>query len=206
MLDVIGLECVRGERTLFRNLSFSLLPGTLFELRGENGSGKTTLLRAICGLLSPIAGEIRWQGENVKSLGDDYRAQLAYLGHLNGLKDELSALENVALTASLSGITADTRAIEDILRKFGLARCLHLPCKALSQGQKRRAALARVAISRHHQLWLLDEPFAALDTVAITFLQSQIEQHLVNGGIVMLTTHQDVPMSAPHRQRIELDA
>jgi heme exporter protein A len=206
MLDVIGLECVRGERTLFRNLSFSLLPGTLFELRGENGSGKTTLLRAICGLLSPIAGEIRWQGENVKSLGDDYRAHLGYLGHLNGLKDELSALENVALTASLSGITADTRAIEDILRQFGLARCLHLPCKALSQGQKRRAALARVAIGRHHQLWLLDEPFAALDTVAITFLQSQIEQHLVNGGIVILATHQDVPMSAPHHQRIELDA
>jgi len=206
MLDVIGLECVRGERALFRNLSFSLPPGTLLELRGENGSGKTTLLRAICGLLSPIAGEIRWQGENVKSLGDDYRAHLGYLGHLNGLKDELSALENVALTASLSGITADASAIEDILRQFGLARCLHLPCKALSQGQKRRAALARVAIGRHHQLWLLDEPFAALDAVAITFLQSQIEQHLVNGGIVMLTTHQDVPMSAPHYQRIELDA
>ncbi len=204
MLDVIGLECARGERTLFRELTFSLPPGTLFELRGENGSGKTTLLRAICGLLSPIAGEIRWQGEDIKSLGDDYRAHLGYLGHLNGLKDELSALENVALTAPLSGITADIRAIEDMLRQFGLARCLHLPCKALSQGQKRRAALARVALGTHHQLWLLDEPFAALDAAAIAFLQSQIERHLANNGIVMLTTHQDVPIATPHHQRIEL--
>ncbi|HUO44953.1 MAG TPA: cytochrome c biogenesis heme-transporting ATPase CcmA [Burkholderiales bacterium] len=206
MLDVIGLECARGERTLFRDLNFSLPAGTLFELRGENGSGKTTLLRAICGLLSPVAGEIRWNDQNIKALGDDYRAHLGYLGHLNGLKDELSALENLALAAPLAGIDAAPAAIENMLRQFGLARCLHLPCKALSQGQKRRAALARIALGTHHGLWLLDEPFAALDTAAIAFLQSLIERHLANGGIVMLTTHQDVPITAPHRQRLELGA
>ena len=206
MLDVIGLECARGERTLFRDLSFSLPRGPLFELRGENGSGKTTLLRAVCGLLSPIAGEILWQGKNIKALGDDYRAQLGYLGHLNGLKDELSALENLALAAPLAGIAAGRSAVEDMLRQFGLARCLHLPCKALSQGQKRRAALARIALGTHHALWLLDEPFAALDTAAIALLQSLLERHLANGGIVMLTTHQDVPITAPQRQRLELRA
>lgn len=204
MLEVIGLECVRGERTLFTNLNFSLPRGTLFELRGENGSGKTSLLRAICGLLIPDAGEIRWEGAPVKTLGDDYRAHLAYLGHLNGLKDELSAFENLKLGAPLAGIATDARAIENILRQFGLARCLHLPCKVLSQGQKRRAALARIALSVSRTLWALDEPFSALDVAAITFLQSLLERHLANGGIVMLTTHQDVPITAPHRQRIEL--
>jgi heme exporter protein A len=204
MLEVIGLECVRGERTLFTNLNFSLPRGTLFELRGENGSGKTSLLRAICGLLIPDAGEIRWEGAPVKTLGDDYRAHLAYLGHLNGLKDELSAFENLKLGAPLAGIATDARAIENILRQFGLARCLHLPCKVLSQGQKRRAALARIALSVSRTLWALDEPFSALDVAAITFLQSLLERHLANGGIVMLTTHQDVPITAPHRQRIDL--
>jgi heme exporter protein A len=204
MLDVIGLECARGERTLFRDLSFSLAPGTLFELRGENGSGKTSLLRAICGLLSPVAGEIRWHGKNIRALGDEYHAHLAHLGHLNGLKDELSAFENLTLAAPLAGITTDARAIEDMLRQFGLARCRHLPCKALSQGQKRRAALAWIALNTHRTLWLLDEPFAALDATAMTFLQSLLEKHLANGGIVMLTTHQDVPIAAPHRERLEL--
>jgi heme exporter protein A len=206
MLDVIKLECARGERTLFRDLSFALPRGTLLEVRGENGSGKTSLLRAICGLLEPVAGEIRWEQNGIKTLGDDYRAHLAYLGHLNGLKDELTALENLKLGAPLAGFSADPKAIEDMLRRFGLARCLHLPCKVLSQGQKRRAALARIGLATQRTLWILDEPFAALDVAAIAFLQSLIEQHLARGGIVLLTSHQDVPIQAPQRQRIELAA
>jgi heme exporter protein A len=204
MLDVINLECARGERTLFRGLNFALPRGTLLEVRGENGSGKTSLLRAICGLLAPMTGEIRWEGNTIRALGDDYRAQLAYLGHLNGLKDELSALENLSLGAPLAGFTADPKIIEDMLRRFGLARCLHLPCKVLSQGQKRRAALARTALATQRPLWILDEPFAALDVAAIAFLQSLIEQHLTQGGIVLLTSHQEVPIQAPQRHRIEL--
>lgn len=204
MLEVIGLECARGERTLFKNLGFTLPRGTLFELRGENGSGKTSLLRAIAGLLSPMAGEIRWDGVDVRKLGDDYRAQFAWLGHLNGLKDELSAFENLTLIAPLLGINANAGMIEETLRAFGLRRALHLPCKVLSQGQKRRAALARIALSTNRPLWVLDEPFAALDVAAVAFLQSVIEKHLANAGIVMLTTHQEVPIQTPNRIRIEL--
>lgn len=204
MLDVIGLECARGERTLFRDLGFSLKPGTLLEVRGENGSGKTSLLRAICGLLAPVAGEIRWNGTPAKELGDEYRAHIAYLGHLNGLKEELSAVENLAIAVPLAGVPVTEAAIEDTLRRLGLARCLHLPCRYLSQGQKRRAALSRVMLCETREVWILDEPFAALDVAAVAYLKSLIEAHLARGGMVLLTTHQEVPLSAPHTQRVEL--
>ncbi len=147
MLAITQLECVRGERRLFSDLSFTAAPHTLLEVRGPNGSGKTSLLRNLCGLLPPAAGAITWCGTDIHALGDEYRAQLAYLGHLSGVKDELTAAENLCFSAGAGGLPADAAAIDAALETLGISECRHLPCKALSQGQRRRVALARLALS-----------------------------------------------------------
>ena len=206
MLRAAGLACVRGERRLFADISFTLSAGTLLEVRGPNGSGKTSLLRIVCGLLAPAAGEIAWNGQSIRELDESYRACLAYVGHLNGVKDELDAAENLAIAARLAGLAADSGTITNALREFGLAGYERLPCKLLSQGQKRRAALARLALSGARTLWVLDEPFAALDSAGVAQTRSLVEAHLARGGIAVLTTHQDVELAAASMQRIELNA
>jgi heme exporter protein A len=204
MLAITQLECVRGERRLFTNLSFEAAPHTLLEVRGPNGSGKTSLLRNLCGLLPPAAGTIRWCGNDIHALGDDYRSHLAYLGHLSGVKDELTATENLRWSALAGGLHADAEAIDAALEKLGVRAFRHLPCKALSQGQRRRVALARLCISAGRELWILDEPFTALDTAALALIKELVESHLDRGGIVVLTTHQEVAIAARATQRVEL--
>jgi heme exporter protein A len=201
-----GLECVRGERRLFSDISFSLSAGTLLQVRGPNGSGKTSLLRMICGLLAPAAGAVSWNGRRIRDLAENYHACLAYLGHLNAIKDELDPAENLTLAAQLAGLPADAAAIAGALDKSGLAASGRLPCKLLSQGQKRRAALARLALSGRRPLWVLDEPYAALDAAGVGYARVLIEEHLARGGIVIMTTHQDVDLAAPSTQRLELRA
>ena len=203
MLEADNLECTRGDRKLFRHLGFSVQPGTLVQLLGPNGSGKTSLLRMISGLLQPTEGQVRWEGTNIRSLGDEYRALLTYLGHRNGLKEELSALENLRIASGLSGLEVDEKSPREALSAIGLAGRDHLPVRLLSEGQKRRAALARLMITKT-RLWLLDEVFTALDKSAVARVKNLIESHLNNGGMAIIATHQELNLSASSFMRIEL--
>lgn len=204
MLSVSALACVRGERRLFADLSFTLAPRTLLAVRGANGSGKTSLLRMLCGLLSPAAGTIAWNGDDIHSAREEYCAQIAYIGHLNGVKDDLSGLENLKFAARTAGIVTSAESADAALRQLGLDGFQRLPCKTLSQGQRRRVALARLCLSANRPLWVLDEPFTALDAAAFALTQGLLESHLQQGGMVVLTTHQDAPITAPSVQCIEL--
>lgn len=206
MLEIINLGCLRGERRLFGGVSFRLAAGGLIWIQGSNGSGKTTLLRTLCGLTQAMAGEVRWRGETIQTLGEDYRRELTYLGHANGLKEDLSALENLRIAAQLAGQPVSREACVEALQGSGLAGREHLPVKFLSQGQRRRAALARLRLAHPRTLWLLDEPFNALDTRAVADMRHIMETHLARGGMVALTTHQDVDIQAADTQTLRLDA
>ena len=204
MLETSRLECVRGERRLFADLSFSLGRGTLLEVRGRNGSGKTSLLRMLCGLLPPSAGQVRWNGTDIRQSREEFGAQLAYIGHLNGIKDDLTAVENLLHAASIAGITTDAGEVHAVLSRAGLDGCQHSPSRTLSQGQRRRIALARLHLAAKQSLWVLDEPFNALDVDALALMQTLLAAHLDRGGMVILTTHQEVAIAAGATQRIEL--
>lgn len=191
MLEADQLECARGTRTLFTGIGFTLTPGALLRVTGANGRGKTTLLRALCGLLQPAAGEVRWKGESIRVLREEYWQHLLYIGHANALKDDLTAAENLAFDCSIAGRAVPREAVHAALERFGLAGREQLPVRALSQGQRRRAALARLAVAGAQRLWILDEPFAALDVAGIELVLSLSGEHLARGGMVVLTTHQD---------------
>ncbi|MBU0498835.1 MAG: cytochrome c biogenesis heme-transporting ATPase CcmA [Gammaproteobacteria bacterium] len=203
MLEVSNLSCVRGDRCLFRDVAFTLEPGELLYLHGHNGSGKTTLLRAVCGLILPDEGEVRWNGEDVRSLREDFTRDVLYLGHKNGIKGDLTGIENLRIGAILDGFGVSEQAAWDALERIGLDGHEDLPAKVLSQGQQRRVALARLLVNRA-RLWVLDEPFVALDKAAVELLQAVIRDHLANGGLVMLTTHQEVPLTSGHSKHLKL--
>ncbi|MBC2770999.1 cytochrome c biogenesis heme-transporting ATPase CcmA [Pusillimonas minor] len=194
MLEAINLDCVRGERRLFHNLSFQLKAGECLLVRGENGSGKTSLLRMLVGLTPAAAGAVHWQGSPIKQLGDEYRRELLYCGHPLGLKDALSATENLISSVALADESVTQDGVHEALRQAGLQGREHLSVRALSQGQKRRVNLARLLLQRC-ALWVLDEPLTALDTQASLWVVRVIDQHLSNGGIAVLTTHQDLTLA-----------
>ncbi len=203
-LEAVDLQCTRGERTLFRGLAFALGGGTLLRIAGANGSGKTSLLRIVCGLLEPTQGEVRWAGENIRRLQEEFWRQLLYIGHTNAIKDDLTAIENLRVACTLAGISAKSAQMGEALLRLGLAGCENLPARALSQGQRRRVALARLALSEAVPLWVLDEPFSALDATAIDCVQGLIAEHLARGAAVMYTTHHEARISAKASLRIEL--
>ena len=205
MLEALQLECTRGDRRLFSDLSFTLSRGQMLRVAGANGSGKTSLLRIMCGLIAPSAGELRWNGRPIRADREDYSRNLVYIGHLNALKDDLTALENLQVAAALGGMPADAERVLAGLDAFGIAHCAELPAKVLSQGQRRRAALARLALSPKVPLWILDEPFSALDVRAVVELERLIASHVASGGMVVLTTHQEVQVVAHAVLRIDLD-
>jgi heme exporter protein A len=193
VLNVSNLGCIRGERVLFKNLTFKLNSGKLLYVQGENGSGKTSLLRTLCGLSVSDAGEIYWNNQTIKSLAEDYTGQVLYIGHLAGIKDDLTAIENIQFSISLSGYTVDRGQALAALEMLGVARCADLPTRVLSQGQKRRIALAQLWLQNNPlqvPLWILDEPFTALDNNMIIKLTQQIENYVSNGGMVVFTSHQ----------------
>jgi heme exporter protein A len=194
---------VRGDRRLFSDLDFSLSSGTFVQLTGPNGSGKTSLLRILCGLLEPAEGSISWQGANIRSLGEDYVAAVTYLGHRPGVKDELSALENLRITNALHGVEVSQEDALNALQRMGLAGRERLPARFLSEGQRRRVALARLLVC-NTRLWLLDEVMTSLDKGAVALVRSLIEEHLNRGGIAMVATHQELELSAGVTQRLEL--
>ena len=203
MLQATQLECRRGDRLLFSGLDFAVAPGTLLHVRGRNGSGKTTLLRTLCGLYTQDSGEIRWKGERIRRLAEDYRRELLYFGHLNGIKGDLTGIENLRLSATLDGDSAVDDAIWAALGRIGLAGFEDLPTRMLSQGQKKRVALARLILSRA-PLWILDEPFTALDMDAVDLLQGLIADHVAGGGMTVLTTHQAVPLTSGQARHLDL--
>jgi heme exporter protein A len=187
MLDAAELECERGTRTLFRNVSFTVIAGELLRVAGANGSGKTSLLRILCGLAAPSAGEVRWKGEPIATLREDYARELVYIGHAPAVKDDLTPRENLAIACRLSGRAVPDAQLGEALERL---RVPELPVRKLSQGQRRRAALARLLVSEA-PLWLLDEPYSALDVQGVAALNERIGRHTAAGGAVVYTTHQE---------------
>jgi len=204
MFQTVALSGSRGERQLFSDVSVTVKPGTLLAVVGENGSGKTSFLRMLCGLLYPDRGAILWQGKDIRQLKELYSAQLTYVGHLNGIKDELTPVENLTVYACLAGDDSSGEIVQKALEAVGLGRQVHrLPTRVLSQGQKRRVALARLWFSSR-PLWLLDEPFASLDTTATSYLTNRLQAHLNNSGMVVVATHQDIAVPAELVQHLRL--
>ena len=173
------------------------------QVQGANGSGKTSLLRTLCGFTQPDEGEIHWNGKRVRELGEDYYAELLYLGHLNAIKDELNALENLQMSAGLAGYTVSEQQALAVLKRMGLQRREHLPVRVLSQGQRRRVALARLLTTDAH-LWILDEPLTALDVGAVGLMQELIGEHLSNGGMTIFTTHQPLQVTGVQMRQLAL--
>jgi heme exporter protein A len=185
-LSVENLACVRGGRLLFRDLSFSVSSGEMLSIEGPNGVGKTSLLRMIAGFLPPEAGSIVLHGEKSISEPEERGRWAGWLGHQDGAKPQLTAAEVLKFFASLHGLSGD---VAGILVSAGLGRCSELPCQYLSAGQRRRLALARLAMTTR-PLWLLDEPLAALDSSGKSFATELIASHCASGGIVLAATHE----------------
>ena len=203
MLEVLKLGCIRGDRRLFSDLSFSATAGELIELRGPNGSGKTSLLRILCGLSSPAAGQVRWNGKNIRSLAEEYFRDVAYLAHQNAVKDELSALENLRIASGVAGNPLNKAQAQQVLERIGLKDRQHLPARVLSAGQRRRLALTRLLTSKA-TLWILDEVLTSLDDAAVRLSRDFIGDHIKNGGMAIVATHQDLNLSVERMQRIQL--
>lgn len=204
MLEATQLACMRGDRLLFSEVGLRVEPGGLLHVRGPNGSGKSSLLRMLCGLVLPEAGEITWAGKSIRN-NEDYFHSLTYLGHLNGIKEELSGIENLRIACGLAGFDVDEDAALEAFEKIGLEGREHLPVKVLSQGQRRRVMLARLLVAET-PLWILDEPLVALDTDAIGFMRSLFELHIEKGGMMILTTHQELEIAAQNTQEIRFSS
>ena len=194
MLEAEALTCERGGRALFRDLSLTVAAGERLRIAGANGSGKTSLLRILCGLLTPTAGEVRWRGTSTSSLKEEFSREIVYLGHAPAVKDDLTPVENLEVACRLVGISSEKKILEDALVQLGVPG--GVPVRKLSQGQRRRAALARLAVSAEVPLWLLDEPYAALDVEAAKIVDALIGEHAARGGAVIFTTHQETGAAA----------
>jgi heme exporter protein A len=199
MLETSGLACERGGLRLFADLDLALAPGELLRVRGPNGAGKTTLLRTLAGLTRPAAGTIRWRGNPIS---DEYRSEMLFLGHAPAVKDELTVLENLEFAVQISGLR--NGECEKALEQLGIARLSSLPARYLSQGQRKRVALARLALSAETPLWLLDEPYSALDTGGIDCVRDLCAAQLARGGMVVFTSHQDVEIAPATLRTVDL--
>jgi heme exporter protein A len=180
-----------------------MTPGTLLQLTGANGSGKTSLLRIISGLMLPERGEVRWHGTRIQSLAEEYSRSITYIGHRNGVKEELNSLENLCIASGLAGFELNREDARQALQQLGLGGREHLPARFLSEGQRRRSALARL-LTCGTTLWLLDEVLASLDHAAGILIESVIGEHLSKGGMAIVATHQELHISAGSLQRLEL--
>lgn len=200
-LSVHDLACARGERLLFKGMNFSLKAGELLLVQGGNGQGKTSLLRLLTGLSRPEDGEVRWRGAAIQRQREAYHADMVYLGHANGVKDDLDPLENLRFADGLQGRAFDPARAVATLQRLGLERCLDLPCRVLSFGQRRRVALAALLLAGA-TLWILDEPLTGLDVHAVALMEGLIREHLLAGGMVVATTHQALNLEGVKVQRL----
>lgn len=204
-LQACGLACWRGGRRLFGSVDIELGAGEALWIKGGNGSGKTSLMRLLCGLGMPQEGEVRWKGRAIHSLREDYHRELLYCGHAAAVKDDLSAWENVAMASALAGRRCSRSDAEHALELAGLGHAAALPARALSQGQRRRVALARLFVPPLPALLLLDEPFTALDAASVDALCARIAGHLAQGGLAVYTTHQAHTLQAARLHVLDLD-
>jgi len=207
-LQASQLALTRGNSPVFKGLGFELGPGEALRVAGRNGSGKTSLLRVLCGLLSPTEGQVLWRGRSIRRHREAFLQDLVYIGHGQGLKDDLSALENVQISARLSGQPHSRAAVLAALAQLGLSSRAHWPVRALSQGQRRRVALARLVLtpraSAGGRLLVLDEPFVALDQEAVAGLSALLAQQLAGGDALVYTTHQTPPLMARQTHELHL--
>lgn len=194
MLEGRGLACRRGRRLLFEGLQIRLEPGSVTWLRGTNGSGKTSLMRILAGLSAPADGEVLWNGQPLAAGGADARRALLYIGHANALKDDLTLQEALAFLAQLAGLDEPMQRAEAALAALKLTPQRNLAVRTLSQGQRRRGALARLALDDAPRTWILDEPYDSLDQASTQTLSALIGAHAARGGAVLLTSHQVVPL------------
>ena len=202
-LRATGLACARGTRVLFRGLDFELGPGQLLWLRGRNGAGKTSLLKLAAGLAEPHEGRIDIDG--VPARRAERQDRLVFVAHANALKDDLAAGEALAFLLRIHGRPFDGATLDAALDRLGILSRRDAPVRTLSQGQRRRVALARLAVEQRPTLWLLDEPFDALDTDGLSRVNAVLAGHLYRGGSIMLTSHLDLDTAVLHPIELDLD-
>jgi len=204
MLRAQSLQCVRDDRCLFSELSFTVAAGEVASIEGRNGSGKTSLLRILCGIRLPDAGAVYWQNTEIGRLGPGYHVHVGYIGHADGVKLDLTPRENLVFAASL-GSWRESAGIEDVLERVGLYALEDVPTRVLSAGQKRRLALARL-LATSADLWVLDEPLSSLDRAGIALFETLLHEHLAHGGLAVMTTHHRLPLEDATVQRLDLSA
>jgi heme exporter protein A len=200
-LEAENLTCLRDDRLLFESLSFQLESGEAIVLEGRNGTGKTSLLRILCGLRRPDEGEVRWKGQSIEKNFVDYHRHMVFVGHMDGVKKELSAQENLRLSRSLCG--AGPMPIEQALDTLKLSGFEDVPTQYLSAGQRRRVALARLLVT-DSRVWILDEPFTSLDKSGVELVEQLMDSHVQKGGALVLTSHHDVRLNSEGVRRLDL--
>ena len=201
-LEVRSLHLWRGERHLLRGVSLTVDAGELLQVMGPNGVGKTSLLRCIAGLLPMETGEVAWRGRDIRRSRDAYCHELAYLAHLNALKADLTALENLRFSVGTRRVVNGTQ-LQDMLERMQLTACADLPARALSAGQKRRLAIARILLTEA-VLWVLDEPITNLDAAGIALFEGCMAEHLARGGLIVTAAHQQLLHGRPNVRTLEL--
>lgn len=203
LLQTRDLSCVKDDRVLFEGLNISLNPGQILLVEGKNGSGKTSLLRILTGLSLPEEGEVLWQGSPIGDVGPDYYEQVNYVGHHDGIKRDLTCLENLRLVQAMG--KPQPIDLDEALEKVNLFRFGENFVSTLSAGQKRRLAMARLVVTEA-KLWIMDEPFTSLDKASMAMFQTMFENHLDEGGVIVMTSHHDIEMPGSDVVRLDLSA
>jgi heme exporter protein A len=206
VLAAVGLAGERGGRPLFRGLHFELQPGQVVWLRGRNGRGKTSLLRLMAGLSTPAEGAVQCAGVPLPRVGAAWRERLLFIAHANALKEDLTAAESLRFLAQVQGRDCSAQQLQDALARLGVGALARRPVRTLSQGQRRRVSLARLALPQPPSVWLLDEPFDALDDDGVRSLNGLLSEHAAAGGSTLLTSHQAVQLTDPVPTVLDLDA
>jgi len=202
MLEAKNLSCIRGDRELFNDLSFQVTTGEVLHVTGPNGAGKTSLLRVLAGIGRAEAGEVHWNGQAIQTDPASWHRALGWIGHQTGLKNDLTPMENLACSQALHGLPTDKQAIDAALQKVGILKMAETRCGQLSAGQLKRVAVARLLLS-NSKVWVLDEPWSSLDGHAQGQLNQRIAEHVLGGGMAIVTSHQPVALPNVTTRRLD---